>query len=432
MSARCFKTSVKLSGKLVFIGKVMDVTDLKREKIRIAIGREREMLVQRAFNPARANEALRSCLDALASVTELDQFVGQVMAVITGKLGAASGGLVLFDDEKKSLQVELLFQDGRVMSPAEGDYPAPLRSVLLEKERPFVELNRPTSVVHLSDPQASIWPGGLRDYFLRQGFETRLIVPLILHGEINGLLSFRFTERRDFQAQELEIARALATQASLAIQLTKLAKTAERSAVLEERNRLAGELHDSLAQSFAGVCMHLNVAAEEMRKNGGAVLSHIERARDLAKFGFSEARCSALSLQSNVIEELGLTGALKMLVERSDIPGRLRCTFRSNLENDESLPAAIRQDLLRIAQEAISNALRHAQPTEISVSLRLDPPSLILKVKDNGCGMTTAGETRHGFEFVNMRARVKKINGSLKIRTAPGRGTSILVTVPVG
>src|SRR5580692_11511921 len=135
MSARCFKTSVKLSGKLVFIGKVMDVTDLKREKIRIAIGREREMLVQRAFNPARANEALRSCLDALASVTELDQFVGQVMAVITGKLGAASGGLVLFDDEKKSLQVELLFQDGRVMSPAEGDYPAPLRSVPLEKER---------------------------------------------------------------------------------------------------------------------------------------------------------------------------------------------------------------------------------------------------------------------------------------------------------
>jgi hypothetical protein len=79
-------------------------TPLKHEKIRIVIAREREMLVrQRAFDLARANEALRSCLDALASVTELDQFVGQVMAVITGQLGAASGGLLLFDARVKKL-----------------------------------------------------------------------------------------------------------------------------------------------------------------------------------------------------------------------------------------------------------------------------------------------------------------------------------------
>jgi signal transduction histidine kinase len=82
-----------------------------------------------------------------------------------------------------------------------------------------------------------------------------------------------------------------------------------------------------------------------------------------------------------------------MIVERSNIAGRLRCAFRSNLEDEESLPAAVRQDLLRIAQEAISNALRHAKSTAISVNLRSDPPNLILKVKDNGCGMTTEAET---------------------------------------
>jgi signal transduction histidine kinase len=122
---------------------------------------------------------------------------------------------------------------------------------------------------------------------------------------------------------------------------------------------------------------------------------------------------------------------MRILAERSNIPGRLCCTFRSNLADNEGLPVAVRQDLLRIAQEAISNALRHANSTAINVSLRLDPPNLILKVKDNGRGITTETETREGFGFVNMRARVKKLNGSLEIRTAPGRGTSIVVCVPV-
>ena len=98
--------------------------------------------------------------------------------------------------------------------------------------------------------------------------------------------------------------------------------------MLEERRRLAGEIHDSLGQSFSGIYMHLAVA-EAALENGKEVLSHIKRAMDLAKFGLSEARRSALSLRSNIIEESGLVGALKILVKYSNIPGRLCCTFRS-------------------------------------------------------------------------------------------------------
>ena len=146
-----------------------------------------------------------------------------------------------------------------------------------------------------------------------------------------------------------------------------------------------------------------------------------QRALDLAKANEALRGC---------LDALASVPDLDQFV--GQVMARLRCTFRSNLENDENLAAAIRQDLLRITQEAISNALRHAQPTAINVSLRLGLPGLILKVKDNGCGMTTAREIRDGFGFVNMRARVKKLNGSLNIRTASGRGTSIVVTVPVG
>jgi two-component system, NarL family, sensor kinase len=379
---------------------------------------------------AKANEALRGCLDMLATVPELDKFLGQVVMAITRQLGAVSCMLKVFSAGQKRPLFDLLFQNGRVMSPADASYPEAYRLLAVE-ELGLQSWEVCTAVLHLEDPQTMPKQEGLRNYLLGQGVKTLLTIPLISRGELNGVLRFPFTEECDFTAEELELARALATQASLAIHLTQLAESAKRSAVLEERNRLAGEIHDSLAQSFAAVCMQLAFAAEETQNNGKAVLGQIGRAIELAKFGLSEARRSALSLRSQIIEESGLVEALKMLAERSNIPGRLRCTFRSNLENDASLPVGIRQDLLRIAQEAISNAMRHAEATAIDVSLRLDRTNLILKVTDDGCGMANTEEIRDGFGFANMRARMKNLNGALNIRSARGRGTSIVVTVPV-
>src|SRR5258708_1299165 len=266
---------------------------------------------------------------------------------------------------------------------------------------------------------------------LELGIRTLLIIPLTSRGEANGVLSFRFTEERDFQAEELEIARALATQASLAIQLTQLARTSRQSPVLEERNRLAGEIHDSLAQNFAGISMQLSAAAGAMKRKSKDAVSHIERATDLARFGLSEARRSALSLRSNVIEESGLIEALQKLVERSNIPGLLRCSFRSSRVREESLAPPVQQDLLRIAQEAISNALLHARPTVISVSLRCDPPNLVLKIRDNGSGIANGRSSGGGFGFANMRARAKNIGAELDIRSTAGSGTSVVVRLPI-
>ena len=138
-----------------------------------------------------------------------------------------------------------------------------------------------------------------------------------LASQLVGSVTFRFTEDREFRPEELEIARALATQASLAIQLTRLAKGARRSAVLQERNQLAGEIHDSLAQIFTGISMQLGAARKVIKRGGDNSLSYVERAIELAQFGLAEARRSAFSLQPTIIEELGLIQALQKLVERS-------------------------------------------------------------------------------------------------------------------
>jgi signal transduction histidine kinase len=161
-------------------------------------------------------------------------------------------------------------------------------------------------------------------------------------------------------------------------------------------------------------------------------LNYLERASDLAQFGLGEARRSAFSLQPTIIEESGLIEALQRMVERSNIPGRLRCNFHATGVLEESLSSSVQQDLLRIAQEAMSNAVRHAKSTVISVHLRSNPADLVLEVTDNGSGIADhQAPSREGFGFSNMRARAESIGAQLKVRTAVGSGTSIVVRLPM-
>ena len=248
-------------------------------------------------------------------------------------------------------------------------YPERFHSVSLQ-ELGFASLVEPYTVLNLSDPQAPGIPVDMRGYLQGMGVGTLLRIPLLSQGQVNGVLTFRFAEERDFQVEELEIARALATQASLAIHLTELAKRAKQSAVLEERTRLAGEIHDSFAQSFTGITMPLEMAKELKTDKDDEAFNYVERANDLARFGLAEARRSVLSLQSMITKDSGLVESLRILAERSNIAGRLRCTFRSNLHDDESQSAEVRQDLLRIAQEAMSNALRHIDVDQSQFTIR--------------------------------------------------------------
>jgi signal transduction histidine kinase len=218
---------------------------------------------------------------------------------------------------------------------------------------------------------------------------------------------------------------------AVAIQLTRLAQAA-RQAVVEERNQVAREIHDSLAQSFAGIAMQLTVAEEELAAEEGAALCRVRLANKIAELGLAEARRSALCLRSTVIEESGLVGALRVLAERSNVVGRLRCNFRSNCIPEETLPPRVQHELLRIAQEAISNAIRHGKPSVVSVTLRWEAPHLILQIKDNGSGISkTRLDKSEGIGLRSMRERAAQIDAQLDIRTGPSRGTRIIATAPI-
>jgi signal transduction histidine kinase len=406
------------------------------EELQAAMARERETFAQqRVTQLVKTNAALRGSLDALASVPQLDEFIGQVMAAITGQLGAVSSNLWMFNLDDETFALELIYQDGRVRSLDEIEYPKHLRVLKLDEVTAWTpaRLDQPITPLRLDSSIAMRMPGGLRTYLIAQGVKSLLLIPLSSKERVTGMLSFRFKDDRQFQEEELEIARALGTQASLAIQLTQLARTARESAVLEERNRLAGEIHDSLAQSFAGISMQLSAAGRAMVRKSKDAWGHVERANELARFGLSEARRSALSLRSNIIEESGLIEALRKLTERSNIPGLISCSFRASRVDERALSPQVQQDLLRIGQEAISNALRHAQPSEIKVSLRGNQSNLVLRITDNGSGLarTRPLSERHGFGFANMRARAKNLGATLDVESKPGHGTSVIVRLPL-
>jgi signal transduction histidine kinase len=402
----------------------LEINERKQAQEALRISEQR-----RLTQLARANEALRGSIDTLAQVPELDDFLGQVMAAITRQLGAVFSTLRMLDPQQNRLLLELVFRDNRVLSPDEADFPENWRSRSRDEQNYAAYLAQPTTVTHLLDPDSPT-PPGLREYLLGMGIKSGLIIPLISRGQAHGLLSVYFDEERHFDPEEIEIARALATQASLAVQLTRLAKAARQSAILEERNRLAGEIHDSLAQFFAGISLQLFAAQEAITKAGEG-FSYVERAYDLAQDGLGEARRSVLSLRSEVIEESGLTEALRMLADRSNIPGRLRCSFRATTLLADDLPNQVQQHLLRIAQEAISNAIRHANPTCLNVLLQSNSTELVLEIDDNGTGIDSAQlGSSEGFGLGNMRERAKQLGAELDIRTAPGGGTSVIVRLP--
>ena len=202
--------------------------------------------------------------------------------------------------------------------------------------------------------------------------------------------------------------------------------------VQEELNRLADEIHDGLAQHLSAICMQLAAAKEMLSSPGGDPLCNIEHAIESANLGLAEARRCAHGFRCSVVDESGFRVALQRLTERWNVAGRLRCSFRSNDIPENRLSARAQHQLLRIAQEAIHNAVRHANPSLIVLSLRWNAPNLVLEVKDDGLGIS-AGRLKEceGFGLGNMRKRASEIRGRFEIRTTAGRGTTIIVTAPL-
>ncbi|MCX6929806.1 MAG: sensor histidine kinase, partial [Verrucomicrobia bacterium] len=231
-------------------------------------------------------------------------------------------------------------------------------------------------------------------------------------------------------AEELELAQALAHQAMLAIQLGRLSRQSRQAAVAAERNRIARDIHDTLAQGFTGVILQLEAAAEAMsQKLTAKAGEHLTRASELAREGLREARRSVWALRPQTLEEKDLCEALRDLIQKLTAGTPVRAEFIVQGKPRE-LPPAWEENLLRIGQEVLTNVLRHAQASEFNAQLAFDDGEVRLSLRDNGIGFDPAG--RHdGFGLQGIRERGEGMGGRLAIRSARGEGTAISIVLPL-
>jgi len=252
---------------------------------------------------------------------------------------------------------------------------------------------------------------------------------MFVSGGPSGVIGLRFNQRRAFQAGEIELAQALANQAMLAMQLTRLSEKSRQSAVMEERNRMAREVHDTLAQGFTGIVVQLEAAEEAISQGQKAkVSSHLERAGELARESLQEARRSVQALRPRALEANSLGTALADLMAKMT-SGTL-VEAKLSVEGDaRELPSEWENNLLRIGQEVLTNALRHACPTEFQARLLFTPHEVGLCLRDNGCGFDPT-EHHEGFGLQGIRERTEKMGGKFSIRSTKGAGTSISILLP--
>jgi PAS domain S-box-containing protein len=206
-------------------------------------------------------------------------------------------------------------------------------------------------------------------------------------------------------------------------------KRAEEASILEERNRMAREIHDTLAQSFTGIIIHARTAANKITVDPEKAQTHLAQVQNLAKTGLSEARRSVEALRRPyLLENSDLLSAFKHLTRQLESSGIT--TMCEAIGIPYPLPSEVENNLLRIGQEALTNALKYATATEIRVELIYQSAQCILRINDNGQGFTIDRSSSHnGFGLLGMSERADRIGAQLQIQSTPGQGTEIAVSV---
>ncbi|EDX87226.1 GAF domain protein [Synechococcus sp. PCC 7335] len=405
----------------------------------------------RAAELTKTNQALSQTLDVLTTEPELDRFLGQILTQIVEQIGADDTHLFLYDEATDTLRSHIAVQDDQVyLGHAPNDpelFYQPFPTDITDAWQMMTASREPLIFDEIRrDVTDFYWPTTL-EWHEARGHQSAACICLKVGSQPIGLIGFAFRSIAILTTEQIEFIQALTNQATLSIHLTQLADQSKAAALsvalTEERNRLAREIHDTLAQAFTGVSLQLEAARSALTKAAASVAAErdplppafdqtqtfILRARDLSRQGLSEARRSVRALRSQALETDTLPTALRKVLNQINHDTHLDTQFY--LEGTpEPLPDDIQLHLLRISQEAITNALRHAQATQIDLTLAFEPREIQLRIVDDGIGFTPSSQAGSGFGLVGIRERVARFHGTFQLSSSPGVGTTIEVTVP--
>jgi signal transduction histidine kinase/ligand-binding sensor domain-containing protein len=403
-----------------------EITERERAETLLA---EEKRLLHASEQVARGQvEALVQSLDILATAPPPEKFINKMLSTIERFLNAKTVGLWLLDEATDSITLRAAAEGVNLAA----DHPF-VKDGLSWKDNPGLQEMFFTGVPFAcedieTDPGIST---AVRNHCRARGAKKFLLIPTLVGGNVKGYIAIGHADRPIYRAEEIELAQALAHQAMFAIELNEFAKKSEQAAVLEERNRMARDIHDTLAQALTGVIIQLQAAEDATskgyKKDAG---NHLQNARELARQGLSEARRSVRALRPQALEDATFWEALQTLIKNATVGTELHAEFQLRGKVRE-LPAKTQENFLHIGQEALTNTLKYAHAKHFETRLSFNAKEVRLELQDDGNGFKMNG--RHdGFGLTGMRERVEQMSGSLTIASAHGKGTKIVVVLSNG
>jgi PAS domain S-box-containing protein len=403
-----------------YIGITIDVTESKRA----------ENALRASEQVARGQvEALVQSLDVLTTAPPPEEFITEMLSTIRRLLDAQNVILWSFKNATDELVLRAGARDTS-LAAIRREHPF-VRDGLSWKQstrvREMLVTGRPVACEDIENDL--LLSPGLREYFRGTGTKRFLTIPTLINGRVKGFIGIRHGDRAPYRPEEVELAQALAHQAMFAIQLNELAEKGRQAAVLEERNRVARDIHDTIAQGLMGVIVQLQAAGDATSKGyKKQARDHLQNANTLARDSLNEARRSVSALRPQALEKATFWEALQRLVKNATAGTELRTEFRIRGKAcDLSLKAE--ENLLHIGQEALTNALKYAHATRFGVRLSFKANEIRLELEDNGDGFNVH-ERQDGFGLKGMRERADQMGAKFSLTSRRNKGTKIIVTSP--
>jgi signal transduction histidine kinase len=368
-------------------------------------------------------------LDLLVREPDVEGFFGVFAKTLVEESESHGCGVWLIDEDGRRCDLWMAYVSDHLYTPrgADWDSLAVPRESMADHLFAYSQGWRQSIEYRGDDPRL---PEHVQEFNRRAGVDGVLVAPLVLGDNNLGWLALSTYAIPGCDGHwRVILLEAIARQAALALHQSRLAELnrveERRKAILEERNRLARDIHDNLAQGFAAILMQLQGAQREAGALPRAVASSIETAVDLARMHLTEARRSVGALRPNVSSSEDIATALKRLAglgqRTSSVP------IEVIVDELPRLGDGVEREIIGIAQEALTNAVRHSRARRITVrASAVQSVGLRLSVADDGRGFARERSTS-GFGMTSMHERAERIGASLTIVTAPRNGTEIVL-----
>jgi two-component system NarL family sensor kinase len=262
------------------------------------------------------------------------------------------------------------------------------------------------------------------------GLRFHASVPLFHHDRKVGVLNVASTDWRELSEDELRLLNTVGDMLSIAIERAQLFAQSMQVGAVEERNRLAREIHDTLAQSLAGITLQLETADALLDAQPESARQAVQKALTLSRASLEDARRSVLDLRAAPLERRTLAEALEALVNQHAAELKLKARYEA-VGGDQPLPVRLEAAVYRMVQEALANVVRHSEAEHLTVRYTATPEAVSLLIEDDGKGFNTDEIPRDRFGLVGMNERARLLGGSLHVNSQPGCGTVLEIEIPL-